>query len=222
MTYQCTAPIRGHKYQHTRARCPACGTGIQLGTAGTQPAELTDFGTQMTGQHPNPEGLPASEKKPPNYDKVQQILTETALRYAADGAVMTALSLCADQLRREAQERGVRGHELCCAFAKAAEATDLSLLTNFVGQQTADWLVRTGVPRWAATIAAHGITTGASEVASILPGHEYAVVLRLLGILMCPDLDRCPCDAVLAERLVIDLIEEGAASPSDEIKVQER
>lgn len=192
---KCTAPIRGHRAQRAKDRCPSCRR--QEGRHGPRADTQAIAQPRLRSTHPSSVTIerPANSALLARKTEVERRLIRAGLDALSSEYFVDALSAVALELyEQEPQSPGRRrAHWLCMVLAEIADAIDPSQVAAAVGNAFEQVLIDKGMPDWAAIIAGKGIAKASVNVLSALtPEAQLCLGLRVLAALQCPQPDTCP------------------------------
>lgn len=204
----CTAPTRGHRTAGGVARCPVHG-GHGLAVA------------------PNPAPVPPPAGHQPVAPLAYSPITLMTVSVLVDGleAVLSGkpatavkayqgLVELADQVGPKVAEKhsDKPAHWLCELLADVADAIDPSVATAQMQRALEQLLISDGLHRVIAALISKALEKTLKAAATQLMPHQYALALRVLGILLCPDVDNCPAGDRLANPVLEAIADSGAAT----------
>lgn len=199
------APALGHRSDAARRACRECNPTRPHGSHHGQDRTFADVSLAL------PRGVSSQR-----CIDIERDLADEFLSVAEAGDVVEALSGVAGRLIEDPATRvGSGSHWLCELVADVADGVDPGTVADEVGDAIADALVAGGLPWVAAHMVGNGIAEATEQVLTpLLPQEPLVLALRTLGLMICPDPDRCPASERLALPIAESALDTRAAATS--------
>lgn len=217
---QCTARVRGHRTQGGMDKCPIHRGGSLGAYRSSAASPATQSGQPSTrGNSTQPQQSNSLASSPPSArasleiqvaERVTHLVAVGLLNGCDESVIDSAVDFA---IKYDEARPGCRPtHALCRLLASMADLLGGQAAGSVVQEVVRNRLLARGYP--APISHAGGIAAGriAEKIAEqLLPNEQFAVSVRVLAFVLCPEPDRCPSKEEIAGELMkkILIIPEG-------------